>query len=159
MSETQMAKADFITSIVVILASLCMLAVTLSFPRFPEWGGLYANPGFTPFLLLLTLIGMNLYILLRAIKRGGHEIRVTGGMIVAFFQVTIVRRYLVCLGLFVLYYVLLGRLPFILDTSLYLFLSILVFGGGRWLMALAVSAAASYAVYLIFVRVFLVPLP
>lgn len=76
-----------------------------------------------------------------------------------FFQTTLVKRYFICLGLFVLYYLFLGRIPFILDTSLYLFLSILIFGGGGWLKALVISVATSFAVYLIFLRIFLVPLP
>jgi hypothetical protein len=45
------------------------------------------------------------------------------------------------------------------DTSLYLFLSILAFGGGGWLKALVISVATSFAIYLIFLRIFLVPLP
>jgi hypothetical protein len=71
----------------------------------------------------------------------------------------VAKRYFICLGLFVLYYILLGRIPFIVDTSLYLFLSILIFGGGGWLKALVISVATSFAVYLIFLRIFLVPLP
>jgi hypothetical protein len=159
MDEKQMAKADFITSIVMILAGIFILVATLYFPRFGEWGGIYANPGFTPFLLVLTLVGMYLYVLYRSLKRGGNQIRLTSEMIRRFFQAALVKRYLLCLGLFVLYYVLLGRIPFIADTSLYLFLSILIFGGGGWLKALVISVATSFAVYLIFLRIFLVPLP
>ena len=159
MDEKQMAKADFITSIVMIFAGLVILAVTLYFPRFSEWGGIYSNPGFTPFLMVLALVGMYLYILVRSLKRGGNQIRVTGEMIRNFFQSRVTKRYFICLGLFILYYLLLGRIPFILDTSLYLFLSILIFGGGRWLKALVISVATSFAIYLIFLRIFLVPLP
>ncbi len=159
MNDAQMAKADFVTSIVMILASLFIMAATLRFPRFPEWGGIYANPGFTPFLLTLILVAMSFYLLGRAVKRGGHRVRVTGEEMVAFFRSALVRRYLVCLGLFILYYVLLGSIPFIVDTSLYLFLSILIFGGARWMMALVISVAASFMVYLVFLRIFLVPLP
>ncbi len=159
MDEKQMAKADFVTSIVMILAGLVVLAVTLRFPRFAEWGGIYSNPGFTPFLLALSLIGMYFYILLRSLRRGGNQIRLTAGMVRKFFQSSVVKRYFLCLGLFVLYYLLLGRIPFMVDTSVYLFLTILIFGGGGWLKALAISVAASFAVYLIFLRLFLVPLP
>jgi len=159
MDDKQMAKADFITSIAMILAGIFILAATLSFPRFAEWGGIYSNPGFTPFLLILTLVGMNIYLLRRSLKRGGSQIRLTGEMVRNFFRAALVKRYLVCLGLFVLYYVLLGRIPFIVDTALYLFLSILIFGGSRWLMALVISITTSVAVYLVFLRIFLVPLP
>jgi hypothetical protein len=159
MDEKQMAKADFITSIVMIAAGGVVLAVTLSFPRFPEWGGIYSNPGFTPFLLVAALISMYIYLLVRSLKRGGNQIRVTGEMVGNFFRTALVKRYFICLGLFVLYYILLGRIPFIVDTSLYLFFSILIFGGGGWLKALAISVITSFAVYLIFLRIFLVPLP
>jgi len=159
MDEKQMASADFITSVVMIAAGLIVLGVTLYFPRFPEWGGIYSNPGFTPFLMVLALVGMYLYLLVRSLKRGGNQIRVTGEMVRKFFQSMVAKRYFICLGLFVLYYILLGRIPFILDTSLYLFLSILIFGGGRWLKALVISVGTSFAIYLIFLRIFLVPLP
>jgi hypothetical protein len=159
MDEKQMAKADFITSIVMIFAGIVILGVTLYFPRFPEWGGIYANPGFTPFLMVLALVGMYLYLLVRSLKRGGNQIRVTGEMTRKFFQSMVAKRYFICLGLFVLYYLLLGWIPFILDTSLYLFLTILIFGGGGWLKALIISVATSFAIYLIFLRIFLVPLP
>jgi len=159
MDEKQMAKADFITSVVMIAAGLIVLGVTLYFPRFSEWGGIYSNPGFTPFLMVLALVGMYLYLLVRSLKRGGNQIRVTGEMVRKFFQSMVAKRYFICLGLFVLYYILLGRIPFILDTSLYLFLSILIFGGGRWLKALVISVGTSFAIYLIFLRIFLVPLP
>jgi hypothetical protein len=102
---------------------------------------------------------MYLYLLVRSLKRGGNQIRVTGEMVRKFFQSTMAKRYFLCLGLFVLYYILLGRIPFIVDTSLYLFLSILAFGGGGWLKALVISVATSFAIYLIFLRIFLVPLP
>lgn len=159
MDDKQMAKADFITSVVMIAAGLIVLGVTLYFPRFAEWGGIYSNPGFTPFLMVLALVGMYLYLLVRSLKRGGNQIRVTGEMVRKFFQSMVAKRYFICLGLFVLYYILLGRIPFILDTSLYLFLSILIFGGGRWLKALVISVGTSFAIYLIFLRIFLVPLP
>jgi hypothetical protein len=159
MDEKQMAKADFITSIAMICGGLVILAVTLQFPRFKEWGGIYSNPGFTPFFLVLALMGMYFYLLTRSIKRGGNRIRLTGDRVARFFHSPVVRRYFLCLGLFVLYYLLLGRLPFMIDTALFLFLSILIFGGGGWLKALAISAATSIAVYLIFLRIFLVPLP
>jgi hypothetical protein len=159
MDEKQMAKADFITSIVMICAGTVILAVTLYFPRFAEWGGIYSNPGFTPFLLVLALMGMYLHLLIRSLKRGGNRIRITREMVGRFFQSPVVRRYFLCLGLFVLYYLLLGRIPFIVDTSLFIFLSILIFGGGGWLKALVISVATSFAVYLVFLRIFLVPLP
>jgi hypothetical protein len=159
MDEKQMAKADFVTSVVMICAGTVILAVTLHFPRFAEWGGIYSNPGFTPFLLVLTLIGMYLHLLIRSLKRGGNRIRLTGEMIGKFFESPVVKRYFLCLGLFGLYYILLGRIPFLMDTSLFLFLSILIFGGGGWLKALVISVATSFAVYLIFLRIFLVPLP
>ena len=159
MDEKQMAKADFITSIVMILASIFILVATLYFPRFREWGGIYSNPGFTPFLLVLTLVAMNVYLLFRSLKGGGSQVRLTGEMVRKFFQARLVKRYFICLGLFILYYLLLGRIPFIVDTALYLFLSIMIFGGNRWFKALMISLATSVAVYLVFLRIFLVPLP
>ena len=72
MDRQQMAKADFITSILLILASLFIMIYTLfGFPRYPEWGPLYANPGFTPFFLGLALFLMSIYLLARSLKDQG----------------------------------------------------------------------------------------
>ena len=160
MDEKRLAKADFITSIFLILFSLLIIAYTLfSFPRFPEWGGIYSNPGFVPFLLGLTLFLMSGYLLIRSLRRQGHLVRISREGLGLFFRSTVVIKLFVCFGLFILYYLLLGRIPFMINTALYLFLSIMIFGRGKWYMALIISAATSLAVYLIFIRVFLVPLP
>lgn len=155
-----MAKADFITSLFLIFLSLfIMIYVLLVFPRFPEWGGLYSNPGFTPFLLGVTLLLMNIYLLIRSLKRQGHQIRVSRKGLKLFLKSEKVHRFFICLGLFVIYYLLLGRISFILNTALYLLLSILIFQGARWWVGFIISGSVSLVVYLIFSRVFLVPLP
>ena len=160
MDRQQMAKADFTTSILLILTSLFIMIYTLfGFPRFPEWGPLYANPGLTPFLLGLVLFLMSIYLLARSLKDQGQQIRTTIEAVNRFLRQQKVVRFLICLGLFILYYSLLGRIPFVIDTALYLFLSFLIFGRGRWFVALIIAVASSLAVYLAFSRVFLVPLP
>jgi len=160
MDEKHLAKADFITSIFLILFSLLIMIYTVfKFPRFPEWGGIYSNPGFVPFLLGLTLFLMSSYLLIRSLRRQGHLVRISREGLGLFFRSTVVVRIFICFGLFILYYLLLGRIPFMINTALYLFLSIIIFGQGKWYIALIISAATSLAVYLIFIRVFLVPLP
>jgi len=160
MDQKQMAKADFITSILLILISFfIMIYVLFAFPRFPEWGGLYSNPGFTPFLFGFTFLLMNIYLLIRSLKRQGNQIRISREDLELFLNSKKVHRFFICLGLFVFYYLLLGRIPFILDTALYLLLSILIFKGSRWWVGFIISGSISFVVYLIFSRVFLIPLP
>jgi hypothetical protein len=161
MDQKQMAKADFVISIFLICVSLfIMLYTVFSFPRFAQWGGIYSNPGFTPFLLGFVLLIMSGYLLFRSLKQKGQEIRAKAESISNFFHQGKVLRFLICLGLFVLYYALLGRIPFVINTVLYLCLSFLIFGQRkRWYLNLIIAVAASFAVYLVFVRVFLVPLP
>lgn len=160
MDRQQMAKADFATSICLMAGSLFMMFYPVfKFPRFKEWGGLYSNPGFVPFLLGATLFLMSLYVLVRSLKRQGHRIRLTREGLGHFLRSQILRRFVICFGLFILYYQLLGFLPFTLNTALYLFISMVIFGRGRWYFFLAVALAVSFAVYLIFLRIFLVPLP
>jgi hypothetical protein len=155
-----MAKADFITSVFLILFSLLIMTYTLfRFPRYPEWGGIYSNPGFVPFLLGLTLFSMSSYLLIRSLKRQGYLIRISREGLGHFFHSPIVIRFFICFGFFILYYTLLGRIPFIINTAIYLFLSIITFGRGKWYIAFIISVATSIAVYLIFIRIFLVPLP
>ena len=86
MDRQQMAKADFITSILLIFASLFIMIYTLfGFPRFPEWGPLYANPGFTPFFLGLALFLMSIYLLARSLKDQGQQVRTTMEAVKLFF--------------------------------------------------------------------------
>jgi len=160
MNEKQMAKADFVTSILLILVSLFIMEESyFRIPRFKEWGGFYATPGFTPFLLGTCLFLMSIYLWIRSLRRHGHQIRVTGEGVIRFFHSPKVIRFLICLGLFALYYAFLGRIPFVLDTGIYLFLSILIYKGSRWFFALLIAGATSFAIYFIFTKVFLVPLP
>ncbi len=159
MDKTQMAKADFVTAILLILGSLYIMIATLFFPRFEEWGGIYTNPGFVPFLLAMTLMLMSLYLLIRSIRGQGHKIRLWQEAVIQPIRTDRAHRFLICLGLFVAYYLLLGLIPFWFDTILYLFVSILIFGKGRWIPALLVAIAASSTIYFLFFRVFLVPLP
>lgn len=160
MDSKQMAKADFITSLALMAGSLFMMLYPIfRFPRFGEWGGLYSNPGFVPFLLGFALFFMSLYLFRRSLKRGGHQIRLTAEDLRRFIRSPIFRRFLICFGLFALYYQLLGILPFTLDTALYLFSSMLIFGRGKWYLSLAIALAVAFAVYFVFLRIFLVPLP
>ncbi|MBM4349003.1 MAG: tripartite tricarboxylate transporter TctB family protein [Deltaproteobacteria bacterium] len=160
MDEKRMARADFVTSIFLILFSLLIMIYTVfKFPRFQEWGGIYSNPGFVPFLLGFTLFLMSGYLIIRSLKRQGHLVRISREGLGIFFRSTVVIKLFVCFGLFILYYALLGRIPFIINTALYLFSSIMIFGRGKWYIALIISAATSLAVYFIFIKVFLVPLP
>jgi len=160
MDRKQMARADFITSLLLISASLFIMIFTLfGFPRFPEWGPLYANPGFTPFLLGLVLFFMSIYLLARSLKDQGQQVRTTREAVKSFLREPKVVRFLICLALFALYYALLGRIPFVVLTALYLSLSFLIFGRGRWFIALLIAVASSLAISLVFSRIFLVPLP
>lgn len=160
MDSKRMAKADFITSSFLILFSLLIMTYTLfRFPRFPEWGGIYSNPGFVPFLLGLTLFSMSSYLLIRSLRRQGYRIRISREGLGLFFRSPVVIRFFICFGLFILYYTLLGHIPFIINTALYLFSSMIIFGRGKWYVALVISVATSTAVYLVFIRIFLVPLP
>jgi hypothetical protein len=160
MDQKQMAKADFVTAILLILTCLfIMMYVFLAFPRFPEWGTSFANPGFVPVLLAFAVLLMSLNLLVRSLRRQGHQIRITRDGLLNSLRANKSIRFLTCLGLFVLYYLLLGRIPFLIDTTLYLFLSFLIFGRGKWFVALLIAVATSYSVDIIFTRIFLVPLP
>lgn len=160
MDAKRMAKADFVTSVFLILFSLLIMIYPLfKFPRFQEWGGIYSNPGFVPFLLGFTLFLMSGYLMIRSLKRQGHLVRISPEGLRRFFRSPVVIRLFICFGLFAVYYFLLGRISFILNTALYLFSSIMIFGRGKWYVALVISVAISFAVYLIFIKIFLVPLP
>ncbi len=78
MTDPQLIKkrrADFITSILLLILSVAMLAETLTFPMADSYGGVsnvwYVSPALFPLLVSILLILMALILMARAIKDGG----------------------------------------------------------------------------------------
>lgn len=78
MENTKLRRADFITSIILILFGLWMLITTVTtFPMKDSWGGVqnvwYVSPALFPLFTSLAIILLGIVLLLNAIKAGGAK--------------------------------------------------------------------------------------
>lgn len=158
MDEKKTNKADFIDSIVIIALSLFVMYNCLVMPRYESWG-LYATPGMPPFLFALLLLILGAIVLVRSIVRGGHKLGIGRNELVQLTKSEDARRFVLALGLMIVYVLLLGKIHFALLSAVFLFTAILLFKGATWWVNGIVSALTAVIVWVVFEMVFLVPLP
>jgi hypothetical protein len=151
-------RADFIDSIVIIAVSLFVLYECAVMPRYERWG-LYATPGMPPFLFALMLLILGTIVFVRSIIRKGYKLHIGRNELSQFVKSGDVRRFVLVLGLILVYLFLLGRVHFAILSVAYLFLTILLFKGATWWVSGIVAVTTAVAVWLVFEVIFLVPLP
>jgi hypothetical protein len=98
-------------------------------------------------------------VFVRSIVRKGYKLQIGRIGLSQFAKSGDVHRFVIALGLILLYYVFLGRLPFVILSAAYLFITVMVFKGAKWWVNAIVSVLTSVIVWLVFEVVFLVPLP
>ena len=160
MKDKGMPKADFIMGLILMACSLVIVVESLKIPRFEkDWGGFYAAPGFVPLILGITLFVMSLALFVRAIKMQGYKIVLDREMIRDFVRSRPVHRW--CLAIFYAFafFFLLGNIYFYLAAFLVLFAYMATFGEQKRSISLIISLVASASIYLVFTKIFLVPLP
>jgi hypothetical protein len=155
-----MPKADFVMGLILMACSLVIVVESLKIPRFEkDWGGFYAAPGFVPLILGITLFVMSLALFIRALKMQGYKIIPDREALRGFLRSKPVHRW----GLAILYafsfFFLLGHIYFYLAAFLVLFAYMATFGEHKRWISLIISLIASAAIYLVFTKIFLVPLP
>jgi hypothetical protein len=157
MTESQGKKADFLAGILLATFSVVWILTAWSMPRYKQ--GLYAAPGFPPFVFGIILLVLSLVLVGRSIARGGHRIRLRREHWERIKASAAVRRVLV-MGAFIgLFLLLFGKIPFLALSFLFLFGTIWFFKGARLWVNAVVSIAASTTIWYIFSVVFMVPLP
>lgn len=166
-----MARADFITSLFLMVLGIGVVVESWRMPRFTEFGtSIWSAPGMVPGMIggCLALMGAALFVRARAARLAqsgetGKTADTAAG-----------RRAIVAFGLcFVFAALLVGSVPFVVATFLFIFTFIVVFDFQenpgvlrdrkrlirRVLLAVAVAAAASLVVATIFEKFFFVRLP
>ncbi len=170
MKEKNMAKADFVTSIFLILFGLFVLYQSLQMPRFEERHvNPYSVPGLVPGFLGIVLAFLGLVLFVRSILKGGHRLELTASRIRDFFLDESTKRILITIILSVGYGVFLGKIKFSILTALYVFLFIVIFDYKRqktlkdqwkiFLSGFIVAVLTSASVTYVFRYLFLVNLP
>ena len=155
-----MPKADFIMGLILMVLSLLVVLESLRLPRFEkDWGGFYAAPGFVPLILGITLFAMSLALFVRAVRNQGYKI-VPGRLAFEnFLRSKAVHRWCLAMAYVFGFFFLLGHIYFYIAAFLVIFAFIATFGGQKLWVGLTVSLVASGLIYLVFTKIFLVPLP
>jgi len=171
MKESNMPRADFIVSLLMIVVGIGIIWSSLAMPRFEQQGGtIYDSPGIVPGILGVLLTGCSFAVLIRSIARKGHHLGITrksiGGVLrdggTARIALTIVTGMIYGL-------VLLRFLHFIASTVIFVFAFIMIFEydgrkrlAAQWkvpVFAAVTAILTAGAVYLTFQYLFLVNLP
>lgn len=171
MKESNMPRADFITSMVLIVVGVAAVWNSLEMPRYEDQGGTFLDsPGIVPAILGILLIALSLVVLIRAIVRKGYRLGISGKAAGGVLKDTMTVRMLVTIAFGVVYGLFLLRwLHFIPSTLIFVFVFIVVFEydlkrplAAQWkvpVFATAISIATTAAVYGVFQYLFLVNLP
>ena len=129
MKEINMPKADFVTSLVLLIFSITVIALSIRMPRMEEVGAdPYSAPGIVPGFLGVIILFLSIILSVRSILNKGHHPEITWNNIAAFFRDQSVLRVLLTIALSVIYgAILLGRIPYVLATFLYGLLFVIIF--------------------------------
>jgi hypothetical protein len=171
MQEKNMPRADLVTSVILIAFGVGVLVNSLQMPTFAEQGvNPYSAPGIVPGFLgaIVTVLGVVLFV--RSILRKGHRLGVSRAATRAFLTAEMTKRFAVTIIVSVIYGLgLLGRLPYEIATTLYVFAFIFIFEykwklgfRAQWkrvLLAAVVALLAGFVVGSVFRYLFLVNLP
>lgn len=170
MKEENLPKADFYTSIVLMAFGILVLILSVRMPTMTEQSkNPYAAPGIVPGLLGATITFLSVIMFARAIRNGGHKRQINGEAVKGFFTHQSTNRMVKTILICVLYTLLLGRVNFVLLTTMFIFLFVLSFEysfsesfraqARKVLMAAVLAIITSGAVYGVFFYLFLVNLP
>lgn len=172
MDDRAMARADFVTGLVLIVLAVATLYGSVTMPRLEERGiHPSAAPGLVPGLLALALLICAVMLTVRSVRSGGHHRLSAGRGVAGWLQGPEGRRLGIALILTLIYgIVLVGTIPFWLATGVFVFGFVLAFERlslpeerpswrGTLIGASLLAVAAAAIVPVVFERVFLVRLP
>ena len=170
MKQENMNKADFLTSVFLILFGLIIFIMSVRMPTFRELGANpYSAPGIIPAILGVILSFMGIILFIRSVVRKGYKIRLSSQSIKIFFKSDSIKRLLIALFLSIFYFILLGKINYFLSTAIYIFIFIIayefkikkyIFSQGKILIfALLEAIFIAGSIAFIFRYLFLVRLP
>jgi hypothetical protein len=171
MKESNMPRADFITSMILIVVGVATVWNSLEMPRYENQGGTFLDsPGIVPALLGILMIALSLVVFIRSIVRKGYQLGWNKESLTALVKDERTMRMLVTIAFGVVYGLFLMRwLHFIAATLIFVFAFIVVFEWdikkpfvAQWkvpVFATVISIATTLGVYFAFTKLFLVNLP
>ena len=170
MTEKNLVKADFYTSIILMVFGITATAMALRMPTdFGRGSDLHSAPGVVPVLLGSIITVLSLIMLIRSIVRSKGQVGISSSSFWAFVKDTTTIRIVSTITLCLLYFFMLGNLPFMLLTFLFVFTFIVFFEIDRtvniklqikiFVKAVIVAVISSVAITTLFEQVFFVRLP
>ena len=167
MTEKNMTKADFYTSVVLMVFGITITVMAQQMPEIPR--DPYSSPGVLPTILGIVITGLSLIMLIRSIIRTRGSLGVSGASIKNVLSMTSSLRMIGTIILCIIYAFLLGKVLFPLLTFFFIFCFILVFEYDRRasirpqikkiIFAFLVSSLSSAIITMVFRYLFLVRLP
>jgi len=171
MKESNMPKADFLMSILLIVFGITILFVSIGMPRFEEQdANPYSVPGVVPGFLggIIAFLGLVLFI--RSLIRKGYKLGITGRTMKEWVKDDSTLRLLMTLGLSLIYaLVFIGWLPYAVGTVLFIFAFIVIFEHKKGIplreekrmlyKAMLTSVISGVSIWVVFRYLFLVSLP
>ncbi len=129
MNDQQMKKADFLTSVVLLVFGTGVTWISFTMPRLEEKGiNPYTAPGVVPAILGIIILFLALVMFIRTIKQGDFLPVFSGGDLKSFILNGGTLRLTVALVLSLIYALgMVGRVPYPLATFLFIFAFILCF--------------------------------
>jgi len=166
-----MPKADFVTSIVLIVFSVSVIWMSIKMPRLEERNiNPWSIPGLVPLILGIVILCLGIALFLRSIKQKGYTLGITKESAGSWFRKpSTVRTGLTLLLTLIYAWGLIGRISYPVATFLFIFLFIIIFEYNRKesrrkklkrvLLAAVTATLTSTAVSVLFQYIFLVRLP
>jgi len=150
-----MRKADFLTGIFLIILSIFFIVEAFKMPVDPAYG-IYAFPGITPIFLASILLILSIYLVIRS--------KVNFIEILRDMSINKMRnkefQNLILSGILMLIYVfLLKKIPFYILTSLFIFAFSYIFYRKKPIFLLILSGVVTFAIIMLFSKLFLIPMP
>jgi hypothetical protein len=168
MTEKNMVRADFYTSIILMAFGITATVIALKIPPLKGQNP-YSAPGLLPAILGIAILGLSFIMFVRSLLRSRGKVGIQGGSLKAFFLDVTVRRIFLTIFLCILYAFLLGKIFFPLLSFLFIAVFVVCFEYDlkaplksqtkKILIALLLAVIVSAAVTGIFEYLFLVRLP
>jgi len=171
MKESNMPKADFLMSILLIVFGITVLFLSIGRPRCEKMDvNPYSVPGVVPGFLGAIIAVLGFVLLIRSIIRKGYKLNITGRTVKEWIRDDSTSRLMLTIGLCVIYaLVFIGLVPYAVGTVLFIFAFILIFEYRRgiplkeqkrmFLGATLVSVLSGVSIWVLFRYLFLVNLP
>ncbi|HUX12505.1 MAG TPA: tripartite tricarboxylate transporter TctB family protein [Spirochaetia bacterium] len=171
MKESNMSRADFVTSIFLIAFGIAALIMSAQMPSYAARGASpYSAPGLVPGFLGAIIAACGVVLFIRSTVKKGYKLGLNGRSVREFFSSVETRRLFITILLSVVYaIVLIGRITYSVATGIYILVFVLVFEYRfkepivkQWktlAFAVALAVLGAAVVTAVFQYLFLVDLP